>query len=91
MPKPPRYLTVRDVAARYGVGPRKVLGWIDSGELLAVNVAADGAAGKTYRINPAALAKFEKARAAKAGPEAEPRGGPRRRRLPAIRGDGNYF
>jgi hypothetical protein len=62
----PSHLTPPAVAKRYGVDTHKVLGWIRSGQLRALNVG-DGSQRPRYRISPADLALFETARAA--GPE----------------------
>jgi hypothetical protein len=61
---PTRYFSPADVAERYGCDVHKVLAWIRSGELRAINVAAKRAAIKPrWRINPDNLAAFEAARA----------------------------
>jgi hypothetical protein len=60
------YLTPPAVARRYVIDVHRVLGWIKSGQLQAVNVG-DGAQRPRYRISEEALAEFEESRAA--GPE----------------------
>lgn len=59
------YLTPSDIATSRVVNVTKVLAWIDSGELRAVNVAANKA-GKLprWRISPADLEAFDAARVA---------------------------
>ncbi len=75
-----RFLSPPEVARLYGVDQHKVLNWIRSGQLSAVNVG-DGTQRPRYRISPEALAAFEAARAA--GPQ--PRiSRVRRRRDPQI-------
>ena len=56
-------LSVRDLCERYGVGEHTVLGWINRGELRAVNVGRRPSAQKPrWRITQEALAAFELAR-----------------------------
>lgn len=56
-------LTVRELCERYGVGEHTVLGWINRGELLAINVGGRlGARKPRWRVSPEALAAFELAR-----------------------------
>jgi hypothetical protein len=57
-------LTPAQVAQRFGCAVKKVLAWIDSGELLALDVSLAGRRGKKgrYRIRPADLADFERRR-----------------------------
>jgi excisionase family DNA binding protein len=53
-------LSVRDLCERYGVGEHTVLGWINSGELRAVNVGRHpGAKKPRWRITQDALEAFE--------------------------------
>lgn len=71
--------TVADAARRFRVGEDKVRGWIDRGELRAINTA-DTLCGKPrWVIPPEALAEFECRRAG--GPTPKP---PRRRRQAAV-------
>jgi hypothetical protein len=72
-------LTVEDCARRYRVSPDKVRAWIALGELKAVNTAAAKCGKPRFVILPAALAEFERSRAA--GPPPKPA---RRRRQPAM-------
>jgi len=77
-PCPPRGRTVREFAAYYRVSKSKVLRFIASGELRAVNMAGRPRDGKPrWVITPDAQAEFERGRAA--GPTPRPK---RRRRLP---------
>jgi len=76
--------TVADVAQRYRVGEDKVRGWINRGELRAVNTAATLCGKPRWVIPPEALAEFERRRAGGPAPKA-----PRRRR-PAA-GFVDYF
>jgi excisionase family DNA binding protein len=76
----PASLTVADVARRYRVGEHTILRWINSGQLLAVNVGrSPGARKPRWRISEQALADFEAARRTTAPPP--PR--TRRRQRPA--------
>jgi excisionase family DNA binding protein len=56
-------LSVKDVAERYGVGLHTVLGWIERGELRAINVGRrPGGKKPRWRMTEGALAAFEGAR-----------------------------
>jgi excisionase family DNA binding protein len=72
-----RTLSTSDAADRLGVSVNKILGWIHSRELRALNVAARPGGRPRWRISPEDLAAFEAARSARPAPP--PRG--RRRRL----------
>jgi hypothetical protein len=69
-------LTVADVARRYRVGEDKVRGWINRGELRAVNTSRALCSRPRWVIPPESLAEFERRRAG--GPASKPTG--RRRR-----------
>lgn len=60
-----RYLTPPALARQYGVNSDKVLAWIESGELSAVNVASRVGGRPRWRISAEAIAEFEARRAAK--------------------------
>lgn len=68
-----RALTPNELAARYGVGVHKVLRWIKSGELVAVNVASDLRKRPQWVITADALRMFEKGRQSQSTPRAERR------------------
>jgi excisionase family DNA binding protein len=52
--------SVKDLCERYGVGEHTVLGWINRGELKAVNVGRHpGAKKPRWRITQEALEAFE--------------------------------
>jgi hypothetical protein len=72
-------LTVAEFARRYRVGEDKVRGWIDKGDLKAINTATDMCGKPRWVITPDSLAAFEKKRAG--GPTPKPQ---RRRRQPAV-------
>ena len=74
-----RKLTPPQVARRYGISTDKVLAWIHSGELRAINVAAKMGGRPRYRIDVADLLVFEQKRAAV---PTTPSKGPRRRKPP---------
>lgn len=57
------YTTVPQIAERFGVKPEKIVAWIRTGELRAMNVAQRAGGRPRYRINPADLADFENRRA----------------------------
>ena len=58
------YLTPPQLAEIYGVKPAKILAWISSGELAALNLAARGSSRPRYRISPEAIEQFERRRSA---------------------------
>ena len=62
----PTYLTPPAIASQLGVDPTKVIGWINRGELRAVNVAANPATAKRarWRVAKDDLENFLDARAA---------------------------
>jgi transposase len=55
-------LTVRQVAAHYGVGPRKIIAWLERGELVGINVASKATGRPRWRISQDALQAFERRR-----------------------------
>ena len=55
-------LTPPEVAAILGVQPRKILHWIEAGELAAVNVATTKNGRPQWRITTSALEQFEQSR-----------------------------
>ena len=72
------YITPPQYAARLGVKPAKILGFISSGLLAAIDIAGPGAMRPRYRISPDAIAQFERRRSAGPLPK------PIRRRRPAT-------
>lgn len=58
------YISPPAIAKRYGVSVRKVIGWIDRGDLIALNLA-ENPNGKRprYRVRLADLEAFEQRRA----------------------------
>lgn len=75
-PRKSTALTPNQLAARYGVGVHKVLGWIRRGELRALNVASELSKRPQWRISADALAEFENRRASQATPRAKRRSKP---------------
>ena len=74
-----RDLTPPKVAKRYGISPEKVVHWILTGELRAINVATNpNGLRPRYRIDEADLEDFERRRAV-SGPAPKPT---RRRQKP---------
>ena len=57
-------LTPPAIAKSYGVSTDKVLRWIRTGELRAVNIATKRTGRPRWAIDPADLADFERSRAA---------------------------
>ncbi len=55
-------LTPNELASRYGISIHKVLGWIKTGELGAVNVAQDERKRPQWVMLPKHLEAFEAAR-----------------------------
>jgi hypothetical protein len=62
----PRYLTPPKIAQTYGVDVHQVLGWIASGELRAINLAASAHGRPRYKISPSDLSIFEQRRSVQA-------------------------
>ena len=58
------YLSPSDIAVSRGINVIKVLTWIKSGELRAVNMATQAGKLPRWRISPADLEAFDAARAA---------------------------
>jgi hypothetical protein len=56
------YVSPPALAKRYGVKPDKVLTWIASRELEAINVAERSTGRPRWRISPEAIAAFERRR-----------------------------
>lgn len=54
--------TVTELAARYGVGRRKVLAWIRAGDLPAINLAANNVCRPRYWISRQNVESFEETR-----------------------------
>lgn len=81
-----RKITPPQFAQRYGIAPEKVLHWIGTGELQAINVATRPDQRPRYLIDEAAIEEFERARAV-VPPAPSPRK-PRRRSAAAVR---EYF
>ena len=59
------YVSPPEYARRLGVKPDKVLAWINTGELRAVNTATFRGARPRWRIPPDSIIAFENSRAAK--------------------------
>ena len=76
----PAYLTPPELARRYGVKPDKILAWIRSGELRAINLVERPGGRPRWKISEADLLIFEQRRAA-TGPAPRTR---RRRKDPAV-------
>lgn len=58
------YQSPPQIASELGVQPPKIIGWIHSGELHAVNVANRGSKRPRWRISRESLAAFLMARSA---------------------------
>lgn len=74
-----RWVTPPQFAAARGVGLRKVLGWIEAGELAAVNMAASRKGRPRWKISPEAIAAFDAGRTSTGSVQAAPQ---RRRKAP---------
>lgn len=72
------YVSPPQLAKRYGVEPAKVLCWIRSGELRAVNVATRPNGRPRFKIAEADVLVFENRRSGKPDPKPQ-----RQRRQPA--------
>lgn len=68
-----RYITPPQIAESLGVGHRKVLAWILSGELTAVNVAAARDDRPRWAVDPEELERFKRSRLSTPAPK-PPRG-----------------
>lgn len=81
-----KYLTILEVAERYGVRPAAVNGWIRNGELSAINVVRSLKCKKPrYRISQKALEEFEALRATAPAPTTQ------RRKPMSMAGVTKYF
>lgn len=67
------FLTPPQLAERYGIGLRKVLSWIASGELAAIDLSANRTKRPRWRISTEALERFETARTSRAAEPTKPR------------------
>lgn len=74
-------LSTHEIAARFGISPDKVLSWIKSGELKAIDGATRRGIRPRYLIDETDLAAFEASRAVVPPPPRMPR---RRRHLPPV-------
>ena len=59
-----RYLSPRQHARLWGINPSKVLGWIRSGRLKAINLAESTLGRPRYKISPESVREFERGRQA---------------------------
>lgn len=73
------YLSPPALARRLGVKPAKILAWIRTGEITAVNIG-NGQSKPRWRISPESLADWERRRSSQANVKAKPA---RRRATPA--------
>jgi hypothetical protein len=69
----PRGYTVRDVARYFRVGRARILTWIRSGELKALNTAAAVCGRPRFVVTPEALSDFERRRQAITPTKSAPR------------------
>ncbi len=60
----PHFLTPPEIARRYGISVDKVLAWIRTGELRALNLAESRSGRPRWRIDHVDLMAFESQRAA---------------------------
>lgn len=61
------------IAKAWGLDPNKIIGWIKSGELRAINVATTAGGRPRFLVDEADLAEFEARRAVSPPPAATPR------------------
>lgn len=78
-------LTPPEVARRFGVASDKVLHWIHTGQLRAVNTAHDPTGRPRFRVSVEALRQFEESRMTR------PPIKRRRRRREAVAAGKEYF
>lgn len=62
MPDTQHGYTTGELAARWRIGQDKILSWIRSGELLAVNVATTTLGRARFVVTPESVAEFERRR-----------------------------
>ena len=74
--------TPRQIASRYGISVHKILHWIATGELRAINVATEIGRRPRWVVPSEALTDFERRRAAQ--PRPPPRRRKRRGKLPDV-------
>jgi helix-turn-helix protein len=61
-------LTTRQIAELYAVNMDKVVGWIRSGQLAAIDVSQRAGGRPRYRVDAADLAEFEESRRVRTAP-----------------------
>ena len=64
--RPGESMTPPALARRYGISVNKILGWIRSGQLEALNVASRQGGRPRWTVTPESLARFEAARSSAA-------------------------
>ena len=62
------YLSPPMIAKNYGVKPAKVLAWIASGELIAIDVAERRGGRPRWRVSPESLEAFQRRRSSRPAP-----------------------
>lgn len=80
-----RMMSPPELAEQLGVGSAKILHWIQTGELVAINVATDRAGRPRWAIDPLEAARFKESRASSEAPKHA------RRRPTAQRTGREYF
>ncbi len=78
----PAYTTPPELAKQWGVAVNKVLGFIDTGELVAINLATSRKGRPRWKISAQAIADFELRRQSLPASPAAPR---RAKKQPASR------
>lgn len=68
-----KYLTPPELARELGVGTNKVLFWIESGELRAINVATSRKNRPRWAIEPEEIERFKASRSSAPQPKQAPR------------------
>lgn len=76
-----KYLTPRQVALAFGVRLEKVLAWIHSGELPALNLASETSKRPLWKVRPQDMDAFEERRLLNSRPKQE---APKRARKSAL-------
>ncbi len=67
------YLSPPELARRLGINPGKIIAWIRSGEMPAINIATRLSGRPRWRISQADLVIFAARRAATVPPKSRPR------------------
>jgi hypothetical protein len=71
--KAPKFFTPPQLAEEFGVDADKILGWIRSGQLIAINMVTTTGGRPRYRISAEEAQAFQKRRSSAPPPKSSPR------------------